>query len=138
MRHFLCPSEHLPRLCTVNEADEAIEIVWTAFDFVEGKNSVSTRIFPMQSVDRFIPGILIRLQKFKEVDENSHASQYGLGLRKSAALSLNGVTVRWKLLMGRNPCSYCHSVDETNFAIYAGRRHQQRAATSQKGVKCFN
>lgn len=94
MRYFICPDEDLPRLCTVNEAGDAYEIVWTVFDFMENKNSVFTRICLMASVDGFISNILIRLQKFKEVDENLYASQYEQGIRKSDSLSRSGVAAK--------------------------------------------
>ena len=93
MRYSIRPSEHLPRLCTVNEVGEAYEIVWAVFDFMDDKNSVFTRIFPLASADGFISNILIRIQKFKDVDETLYALQYEQGLRKSDSLSRNGITV---------------------------------------------
>ena len=94
MRYFICPDEDLPRLCTVNEAANAYEIVWTVFNFMERNNSLSTRMFLKTSVDGFISNILIRLQKFKEVDENLYASQYEQGIRKSDSLSRSGVAAK--------------------------------------------
>ena len=103
MRYFIRPSEPLLRLCTVNEVRDAYEIVWTVFDFMEDKNSVFNRNFSLASADGFISNILIRIQKFKEVDETLYALQYEQGLRKSDALSRNGITVNVETVHGPEP-----------------------------------
>jgi hypothetical protein len=107
MRYFICPSEDLPRFCTVRDTGNACEIVWSVFDFAEHKNSILTRIHPMSSADGFISNILIRLQKFKEVDGSFHAAQYEQALCKSAALSRNGVTAKVETVYGPTRAELC-------------------------------
>ena len=103
MRYFIRPNVHLPQLCTVNEMGDAYEIVWTVSDFMEDKNSGFTRIFPLASADGFSSIILIRIQKFKEVDKTLYALQYEQGLRKSDSLSRNGITVKVETVHGPVP-----------------------------------
>jgi len=74
MRYFICPSAQLPRLCTIAAATSGFEVVWTVFDFMEAKNSLSNQTVHKPSVDRFISNVLIRLQKFEEVDEAKFAA----------------------------------------------------------------
>ena len=100
MRYFICPGDHLSRLCTVKEVGDAYEIVWIVFDFMEDKNSIFTRIFPMASVDGFISNILIRLQKFTEVEETLYALQNQQGLRKSDSLSSQGIAAKVETVHG--------------------------------------
>ena len=79
---------------------DAYEIVWIVFDFMEDKNSVFTRIFNMASVDGFISNVLIRLQKFKEVDAAFYSLQYAQGMRKSELLSRNGIAANVETVHG--------------------------------------
>ena len=65
-------------------------IVWTVFDFMEQKNSVSKQTLHKSTVDGFIANVLTRLQKFKEVDEISFAAFFQQAVDRSERLAHSG------------------------------------------------
>ena len=79
---------------------DGYDVVWTVFDFIEEKNSIFTRILQMAKVDGFISNVLIRLQKFKEVDEDLYKAQYVQGQQKSDALSRSGIAAKVQTVYG--------------------------------------
>ncbi len=90
MRFFICPSDLLPRLCTVATSMTGHAMVWTVFDFMEQKNSVSHQTLHNPTVDGFIANVLTRLQKFKEVDEISFAAFFQQAVARSERLARSG------------------------------------------------
>ena len=72
MRYFICPSENLPRLCTVEPIDSRYRILWLVFDFMEDNNLQTERSKEVNDVSGFIDNILLRLQKFREVKKEEY------------------------------------------------------------------
>ncbi len=92
MRYFICPSPQLPRLCTIAAAASGFEIVWTVFDFMEAKNSLSIQTEHKPTVDGFVSNVLIRLQKFQEVDEAKFDAFFQLAAEAAARLARSGTS----------------------------------------------
>lgn len=90
MRYFICPSNLSPRLCAIAASTMGYTIVWTVFDFMEQKNSVSKQTLHKSTVDGFIANVLTRLQKFKEVDEISFAAFLQQAMDRSERLAHSG------------------------------------------------
>lgn len=42
--------------------------MWTVFDFAEEKNLLSVQVLQKTTVDGFVSNVLLRLQKFSEVE----------------------------------------------------------------------
>lgn len=91
MRYCICPDELLPRLCTIKATTTGHTVVWTAFDFMEQKNSLTNQTVHKPTVDRFIKNVLMRLQKFKEVDEISFTACLQQAADTSQRLARSGL-----------------------------------------------
>jgi len=72
MRYFICPSENLPRLCTVEPIDSRYRILWLVFDFMEDNNLRTERSKELDDASGFIDNVLLRLQKFREVTKEEY------------------------------------------------------------------
>ena len=76
MRYFIRLKEDHRSFCSIEGVSSGYLIINKVFDFTATNNSISSKTLKKSSVDGFVSNILLRLQKFREVDETEFHCEF--------------------------------------------------------------